>query len=166
MIVADASALASQGRAGVLGLACDAFEVHATRSSVDVLSAMSAFHGPRGDGARAALDRRDRLVVHERPSAGIETSRVDAAQGDCAALAVELDAEVLVTDDLLAVPELARLVPRAVVPSPVVLSALVRRGALAPADARFRLDELVVRPRWLAGPLRRRAAQSLGAAAG
>lgn len=166
MIVADEDGLASLGRAGVLGLAGDEFEPHTTASSVEALVETSARHGPRGDGARAALSQRGEFVVHDGASAVVETSRVTAAQGGCAALAVELDAEALVTDDLLAIAELDRLVPCAVVPSPVVLGALVSRGQLAPADARFRLDDLVVRPRWLAGPVSRRVATSFDAATG
>lgn len=164
MIVADASALASLGRPGVLGPACAEFEFHTTESSVDALGEMSAFHGPAGDGARAALDQCGGFAVHGANGDGIETSRVNAAQGDCAALAVELDAHALLTDDLLALPELDRLVLCAVSSSPVLLSALVRRGRLAPADARFRQEDLVVRPRWLARPVGRRVASSFGAA--
>ena len=166
MIVTDATALASLGRADLLGPTLDAFGVRTTPSSVERLERTCAFHGPSGEGARAAMDLLDQFVVRGEARSGLETSRVDAAQGSCAALAGGLEADALVTDDLLALPELTRFVPCAVVPTPVVLSALVRRGALAPGDARFRLEDLVVRPRWLAGPVRRRVGSSFEAATG
>lgn len=166
MIVADASALASLARANVLELAGDEFGLHTTRSAVEAMTERSAFHGPSGEGARAALDHRGSLVVHGSARTGVETSRIDAALGDCAALAAKRAVDLLLTDDLLALPELERLVSCTVAPTPVLLSALVRRGLLAPADARFRLEDLVVSPRWLAGPVGRRAVASFEEATG
>lgn len=160
MIVADASALGSLAGVQVLDLALDALDVHTTDLVIDTLEIASAFHGPDGDGARAALGDRDGLVVHRGDCTAFESSRVDPSQGSCATLAVELDANALLTDDLLALPELERLVPCPVANSPVVLAALVRRGVLAHQDARFRLEGLAERKDWLGRPVRRRALAS------
>lgn len=166
MIVADASALGSLASTGVLDLATEAFDVHTTAIVVTSLEETSAFHGPNGDGARAALSNRDRLVVHSWSREAFASSRVDLSQGSCAALAVERDVDALLTDDLLALPELDRLVPCAVADSSIVILALVRRGALAPQDARFRLDALADGRDWLGRVVCRRALASVGDAPG
>lgn len=163
MIVADASALASLGTARVLGATLGAFDVHTTDLVVESLEAESAFHGPAGDGARAALEHLDGFVVHRGDRVTFESSRVAPSQGSCAALAVELAADAMLTDDLLALPELDRLVHCAVVNSSVVLAALVRRGVLERQDARFRLEALAGSRSWLGRPVYRRAMASLDA---
>lgn len=156
MIVADASGLRSLAAARVLGLATPAFDFHTTDLVVEALEGASAFHGPDGEGARVALDARDELVIHRGDPDAFVSSRVSPSQGSCVAVVRDLDGDALLTDDLAALPELARLVPCVVTP-PIVLSALVRRGVLALPDARFRLEALARTGGWLGRPVYRRS---------
>lgn len=161
MIVADASGLGTLANAGVLELAVAEFEVHTTDRVVTALETVSAFHGPVGDGARLALVHREGIVFHRVDQDAFETSRLDAAQGGCATLARDLDADALVTGDLRAVPELDRLAQSLVASPSLVLVALVRMGALTRQDARFRLEALADAGGWLGKPFNRRALASL-----
>lgn len=156
MIVADASGLRSLAAARVLGPAIEEFDVHTTDLVVEALEGASAFHGPDGDGARVAIDARDELVIHRGDPDAFVSSRVSPSQGSCVALAVNLHADALLTDDLEGLPELDRLVHCVVTP-PIVLSALVRRGVLAPRDAGFRLEALARTGGWLGRTVYRRS---------
>jgi len=165
VIVADASGLVALGSAGVLDGVAETFDVRTAGRAIAAVEVAAARHGPAGDGARAALARRDRVAVVEPEAEPIRTSRLDGAAGSAVALARELDAAFLLVDDDRAIHELRRLAPGDVVTPAIVLCALVRRGALSGQDARFRLDALLDRRRGLEAAVGRRGRRLLDGSA-
>jgi predicted nucleic acid-binding protein len=157
VIVADTSALVSLATGDLLDLVLDEFDVRTTRTVVDELRETAAYDDPSGEGARKALDNRDRLRVREVDPVETGSDRIDEGEESCVALSQDVGAAFLVTDDLRALPELQPLVDARVVISPLVLKALVERDVLTAAEARNRLDEIANRRSWLGAPIYRRA---------
>lgn len=157
MIVADASGLMALGSVGVVDPFVDEFDVGTTEAAIEAIEEASARHGPIGEGARAVLAVRGRLQLVAPDGAPVETSRLDEPAGSCVALARDLGAPFLVTDERRALHELGVLVPGQVVTPPIALAALVRRGTLIRRDAWFRLDARNDRLRGLEAALGDRA---------
>lgn len=156
MLVADTSALVSLAIADSLAPVCEEFEVHTTSTVVEELRETAAYDDPHGRGATQARDRLDATTVHDTEGA-FQSARIDAGEASCLALAREREADFLLTDDLRALPELDELTEAQVVLSPIVLRALVKRGALTETEARERFDGLVETRDWLGTPIYRRA---------
>lgn len=160
MLVADASALVSPATGDVLDLALREFDVHATDTVVAELDETAGYDDEHGAAASHALDRLDRVTVHEVSDPSFDASRVNDGEGSCVRLARERDAAFLLTDDLGALPELQALTDANVAISPIVLRALVKRGVLSDDEASRRLDRIAETRDWLGAPIYRRA-QSL-----
>lgn len=157
MIVADTSALVSLATADTLGLVLDEFDVHTTETVIEELEDTAGYDDAHGTAAQDALDMRERMTVHAVAGEVVTSSRIDAGEGSCCALAGELEADFVLTDDLRALPELQRLVEARVAISPIVLKALVKRGVLDRAGAVERLERLAETRDWLGAPIYRRA---------
>lgn len=159
MLVADTSALLWLATGGVLETALDEFDVHTTETVVEELEETSDYDDVHGDAAETVLGYLDRLTVHETDDRSFTTSRVGGGEGSCVELAADIDAEFLLTDDLRALPELQNLVDAEVAISPIVLRALVNRGALDAPEAEDRLARIARNRDWLGAPIYRRAQQ-------
>lgn len=157
MIVADTSALISIAAIDTLELFLAEFDVHTTDSVVQELEETSGHDDHHGDAAEIVLKNLDRMSVHRIPNGDFRSSRVDTGEGSCAILTNDLEADFLVTDDLRALPELQAVVDARVAISPIVLKALVQRGALEPEEAKHRLAKLAATRDWLGAPIYRRA---------
>ncbi|MFB6299797.1 MAG: hypothetical protein ABEH65_06000 [Halobacteriales archaeon] len=156
MIVADTSALISLATADIFDIVLVEFDVHTTDTVIEELEDTASFDDVHGAGAQQALNRQDQLTVHTVEE-GFTSSRVDTGEGSCCALADDIDAVFLITDDLRALPELQRLTDANVAISPIVLKALVTRGVLDRDDALARLERLAGTRDWLGAPIYRRA---------
>ena len=156
MLVADRSALVSLETISVLATVCEEYDVNTTETVVAELESTAEYDDTGGEAAQSCLDRRERLRVHTVDDP-LTSSRIDVGEGSCAVLAVDRDADFLLTDDLRALPELAGAVAAQVAISPIVLRALVNRGVLTADAARDHLDTLAERRRWLGSPIYRRA---------
>lgn len=156
MLVADTSALCSLGTVELAATMCGEFDVHTTETVVAELRETAEFNDRHAVAARRVLDVADELTVHD-VDASVQSARIDEGEGSAAALANELDAEFLITDDLRALAELRSLVDARVSFSPVVLRALVERGVLTEQAARDHLDEMAADRSWLETPIYLRA---------
>lgn len=159
MIVLDTSAFVTLAVADVLLLVLDEFDVHTTGTVLDELAATAEHDDVHGEAARAVLDGFSDGTVHEAEKRAFQSSRIDEGEGSCAVLAREEQADFLVTDDLRALPELQTLSGTRVAISPIVLRALVDRGALADEEALEMLDRMARDRSWLGRPIYRRAKQ-------
>lgn len=157
MLVLDTSALISLAVGGVLDPAFDEFSVATTTLVRDELVETGEYDDRHGRAARAVLDREDRIEVTDVTGEAFVTSRIDAGEASCVAAVRELDAAFLVTDDFRALPELQRVVPVEVALSPIVLRALVKRGALSENEARTAFDAIAEGRDWLGAPIYRYA---------
>ncbi|MFB6360913.1 MAG: hypothetical protein ABEH59_06270 [Halobacteriales archaeon] len=157
MIVADTSALISIATIDTLDLLLSEFDVHTTDTVLKELEATGGYADRHGSAAETVLDHRTRFTVHHIEERGFSSSRVDHGEGSSAVLTNELDADFFLTDDFRALPELQTLVEARVAISPLVLSALVQRGVLAPEEAKNRLAKLAESRDWLDAPIYRRA---------
>lgn len=157
MLVADTSALISLATADALDAALREFEVHVTETVLEELAETAEYDDSHGRAARVVLDHRADLTVRATEDVRLDSSRVDDGEASCAALARDVDADFLVTDDLRALPELQAVTDARVAISPIVLKALVKRGVLSHADARTRLESLAEDRDWLGAPIYRRA---------
>lgn len=159
MIVADTSALITLATARSLGIVLEEFDVHTTEVVIKELNATAEYDDVHGNAATAVFNQQDSLTIHSTDHVEFTSSRIDAGEATCVALSEELDATFLITDDLRAVPELNNLVEAKVAISPIVLKALVNRGALPNDEARRRIEELAAARGWLGRPIYRRAKQ-------
>ena len=157
MIVVDTSAFVSLATVDVLSLVLDEFDVHTTETVVDELEATAEHDDVHGEAARAALDGLSDVTVHEAKERTFQSNRIDEGEGSCAVLAREERADFLVTDDLRALPELQTLSSTRVAISPIVLRALVDRGAITQEEALEMLDRMASDRSWLGRPVYRRA---------
>ncbi|GAB7095434.1 hypothetical protein JCM30237_25870 [Halolamina litorea] len=157
MIVVDTSAFVSLAVGGALKETLAAFDVVTTLSVFDELEATAEYDDRHGNGAAAVLAAEDAITVVDHDGAEFETSRIDAGEASCAAAVQELDAAFLITDDYRALPELERLLDTDVALSPIVLRALVTRGALSEAEAEGAFDAIADGRDWLGGPIHRYA---------
>nr|WP_247729196.1 PIN domain-containing protein [Halovivax limisalsi] len=157
MIVADTSALVSLSCGDVLVIWLDEFDVHTSRCVLDELESTAAYDDTHGRAAAAVTENVERVTVHDTTGTVVETSRIDRGEGTCVALCNALDASFLVTDDFRALPELERLTEARVAISPIVLSALVKRGRLRADEADRRLERIAEDRDWLGRPIYHRA---------
>lgn len=157
MIVADTSALVTLSAAEVLDLVVAEFQVHTTATVEEELRATASYDDAHAVAARKCLDRIDGVEVQTVEFETFESARVDDGEGSCLELARREEAVFFLTDDLRALPELEALTEAQVAISPIVLRALVERGALEPAVASDRLDAVAETRDWLGSPIYRRA---------
>lgn len=157
MLVADTSALVSLAMADSLGLVLAEFDVHTTATVVEELKETAAVDDVHGRAASEALDSLEGMTVHEGAASTAQSSRIDAGEASCLALAEEQSAAFLLTDGLRALPELEVLTEAQVALSPIVLRALVERDVLGSDDASEQLDRLAASRDWLGAPIYRRA---------
>lgn len=162
MIVADAGGLIALGSVDAVEPFVEELDVRTTPETVDSIQAVSARHGWTGDGARAVLGVRDRFGISRAGGEPILTSRLNASTGSCLPLARELDAQYLLSDAQRALHEIRRLLTGTPITPAIALAALVRLGALAGRDARFRYQTLVEQRRGLEGALEARAGAVFG----
>lgn len=157
MLVADTSALVSLAIADSLAAVLAEFDVHTTATVVEELEETAAVDDVHGRAAKEALDSLEGVTVHEWSSSIGRSSRIDAGEASCLALAEKLGAVFLLTDDLRALPELEVSTEATVALSPIALRALVERDVLSSDEARDRLDRLAASRDWLGAPIYRRA---------
>ncbi|WP_265110719.1 hypothetical protein [Halosolutus halophilus] len=157
MIVADTSALISLATAEVDELVFAEFEVETTRTVIRELEDTAEYDDPHGRAAQRVLDHRAQFTVHDVAGGGFQSSRIDRGEASCATLAHQLEPAFLLTDDLRALPELQNVTAAQVALSPIVLRALVKRGALENGEARERLEQIAAARDWLGAPIYRRA---------
>lgn len=135
------------------------FEIHTTEVVVSELEE-TAEYDEHASAAQTCLDTIGEFHVHEGDVCGaneFESARVDPGEGSCVRLARESEADFLLTDDLRALPELRALTDALVAISPIVLRALVERGALEREEARQRLESAAETRSWLGASIYRRA---------
>lgn len=157
MLVVDTSALISLAVGGALETTLDEFEVVTTRVVVDELEETAAFDDRHGSGASAVLEHLNEVEVRDVDGGAFLTSRIDVGEASCAVVVRETDARFLVTDDYRALPELQRVVDAEVALSPIVLRALVKRGALDETDALEAFEAIAEGRDWLGAPIYRYA---------
>jgi len=156
MIVADTSALISVATIDLFETLLAEYDVHTTETVVEELETTAEYDDTHGRGAQCVLERINQLEIHTA-DADLETSRIDTGEASTVTLTNDLDAAFLITDDLRALPELQTLVDAQVAISPIVLKALVKRGALEHDTALELLEELAAERDWLGAPIYRRA---------
>lgn len=156
MFVADTSAFVSLATVSVLETVLGEYVVHTTETVRSELADTAVYDDTAADAATAALEFESRFTVHDVEDP-LRSSRIDAGEGSCAVLVREESADVLLTDDLRALPELDAAVDAQVALSPLVLRALVKRGVLDREVARSKVETLAKRRDWLGAPIYRRA---------
>lgn len=158
MIVADTSALISVATVDLLETLLTEYDVRTTETVLEELTDTAQYDDSHGRAAQCVLDNTDQMRIHDI-GAAVETSRIDIGEGSTAALANELDADFIITDDLRALPELQTIVDAQVAISPLLLKAFVTRGVLEHEIAEEKLEELAQQRDWLGAPIYRRAKQ-------
>jgi predicted nucleic acid-binding protein len=161
MLVVDTSAFVSLSVGGILDVVLEDFTVTKTETVLLELEATAEYDDVHGDTARGVLDARDQFTILDIDGNEYETSRVDAGEASCIAAVQATDASFLLTDDFRALPELQRLVNVEVALFPIVLRALVKRGALEDAAAREAFERIAEGRDWLEAPIYRYAQQLL-----
>ena len=157
MIVADTSALITLATADTLQTVLTEFDVHTTETVIQELEETAEYNDIHGDAAIETLNQKDSFTIHNSEGSGFESSRIDSGEASCITLIQEQEAEFLITDDLRALPELQSLVDAKVAISPIILKALVKRGALTSKEAVERVEQLAEARDWLGKPIYRRA---------
>lgn len=161
MLVVDTSAFVSLSVGDVLGIVLEEFTITTTEAVLSELEATAEYDDLHGETASDVLDARDQFTILDIDGEEYETSRVDADEASCVAAVRGTDASFLLTDDFRALPELQRLVDVEVALSPIVLRALVKRGALEDATAREAFDRIAEGRDSLEAPIYRYAQQLL-----
>lgn len=157
MIVADTSAFVSLAVGDVLALFLDEFDVVTTAAVIAELEETAAYDDCHGRGAADVLAREDRIEVVTVESPDLVTSRIDIGEASCVLAGRNVNAQFLITDDYRALPELQQLVDGEVALSPIVLRALVKRGALSDDEATAVLETIAEQQDWLGAPIYRYA---------
>lgn len=157
MIVVDTSAFISLATVDTLQLTFEEFETHATETVLEELETTAAYTDVHAEAATNVLEHRSQFTVHTVSGSDLETSRIDQGEASCVQLCQELDADVLLTDDLRALPELQNVTRARVAISPIVLKALVKRNRLTNEEAQNRVERLAENRDWLGRPIYRRA---------
>lgn len=157
MIVVDTSSFVTLSIGELLPLVLDEYDVHTTETVIEELTETAEYDDSHADAASGVLEHEAAITVHEVENSGFESSRVDAGEGSCAVLTRNVDAAFLITDDLRALPELQTLADANVAISPILLKALVQRGALSRGEALEQLDQTALNRDWIGAPIYRRA---------
>ena len=157
MIVADTSAFVSLAVGDVLELFLDEFDVVTTATVITELEETATYDDPHGRGAAAVLAHADRIDVVTVESPDLVTSRIDIGEASCVLAVRNINAQFLITDDYRALPELQQLVECDVALSPIVLRALVKRGALSDDETTAMLETIADQRDWLGAPIYRYA---------
>lgn len=157
MIVVDTSSFITLATAELLPLVLNEYDVHTTGTVFEVLTETAEYDDSHADAASAALEHEAEITVHEVENSEFQSSRVDAGEGSCAVLTRNVDAAFLITDDLRSLPELQTLAAAKVAISPILLKALVQRGALSRGEALEKLDQAAENRDWIGAPIYRRA---------
>jgi predicted nucleic acid-binding protein len=156
--VADASALVSLTSASLLSLVLSEFDVVVTDIVVGELKAMSAFDDAHGRAATEVLEKIDSMrVVNASDYQRFMTSRIDSGEASCLEIIDGGGCDYLLTDDFRALGEIEKQIGDAVVLSPIILKALVMRGAIGKSEALAKLGEIARKRDWLGRPIYRYA---------
>ncbi|MDZ5811480.1 hypothetical protein U4E84_08990 [Halorubrum sp. AD140] len=151
------SALISLAVGDVIDQTLAAFDIVTTPTVIEELEETAEYNDRHGTTATTVLRQTDALTVQEADGASFVTSRVDAGEASCVAVARDVDAAFLVTDDYRALPELQGLVGAEVAVSPIVHRALVKRDALSSEDAETAFETIAAGRDWLDAPIYRYA---------
>jgi predicted nucleic acid-binding protein len=157
MLVIDTSAFVSLAVGGVLDPVLTEFEVVTTEAVIDELEETAEYDDRHGQAASAVVGCADRFGVVDVDGESVATSRIDAGEASCVAAVRETTADFLITDDFRALPELRQLVDVEVALSPIVLRALVKRGALSEDEAKDAFETIAEGRDWLGAPIYRYA---------
>ncbi|GAA0250441.1 hypothetical protein ACFFQF_32450 [Haladaptatus pallidirubidus] len=157
MLVIDTSAFISLAIGDVLDDVLTEYDVVTTTLVIDELESTAEYDDVHGHGAVTVLERSDRIEILDIPAPELSSSRIDAGEASCVAAIEETDAAFLITDDFRALPELTTLVSADVALSPILLRALIKRGALTDSEARSALDTIARDRDWLGAPIYRYA---------
>ena len=157
MIVVDTSALISLAVGDALEPVLTEFDVITTQVVREVLKTTAEYDDRHGAGPATVLDADSMLRIVETHEEAFETSRIDAGEGSCVAVAQARDADFFVTDDYRALPELQQVVDAEVVLSPIVLRALVKRGGWSEQRAKTAFGAIAASRDWLGAPIYRHA---------
>lgn len=159
MLVVDTSAFISLAVGNVLETVTSEFDIVTTEAVVDELEETAEYDDRHGTAARNALRLVEDLGVIDVSGEAFVTSRIDSGEASCVAAVREVDAAFLITDDYRALPELRELVAVDVALSPIVLRALVNRGALREEEAKTAFEMIAQGRDWLEAPIYRYARQ-------
>ena len=165
LIVADTSALVSLGTvAGAspnpLDFLLDSHTVVVPEQVVDELTETASYDDASGEAARAVLDRRS--AFETRSVELDETFPLDDGENAAVTLANDIDAVQLLCDEFnrLALVH-ASLAETRLVTTPILLTALVRNGAISPDAADEFLAEMCDARSWSSNSYVERAQSTL-----
>jgi len=161
MIIVDTSAFISLAVGGALEPAIDEFEVTTSETVLNELVKTAEYNDNHGEAANRVLKMEDNFGVVAVDSDEFVTSRIDHGEASCVAAVRQETADFLITDDYRALPELRELVDAEVALSPIVLRALVKRGALSEKEAIAAFETMAEGRDWLGAPIYRYARQLL-----
>lgn len=156
-VVVDTSAFISLAVGDVLDEALTAFDIVTTPTVIEELEETAAYTDRHGTAATTVLQRTETLTIQDADGTPFETSRIDTGEASCVAVARDVDAAFLVTDDYRALPELQSVVDAEVAVSPIVLRALVKRDTLDSERAETAFEEIAAGRDWLDAPIYRYA---------
>ncbi|WP_396613366.1 hypothetical protein ACH9L7_17195 (plasmid) [Haloferax sp. S1W] len=159
MLVVDTSAFISLAVGDVLEPVVTEFDVVTTDAVFDELERTAEYDDRHGAAASDVLNRRGEFEVVDADGDTFVTSRIDDGEASCVAAVRDVDAAFLITDDYRALPELRELVDADVALSPIVLRALVKRGALSEGAAKAAFETIADGRDWLGAPIYRHARQ-------
>lgn len=159
MLVVDTSAFISLAVGGILETVVSEFDVVTTKAVVNELAETAEYDDRHGTAARNTLELVGDMKIIDVSGDAFVTSRIDSGEASCVAAVREVDAAFLITDDYRALPELRELVAVDVALSPIVLRALVNRGALPEEEAKEAFEMIAEGRDWLEAPIYRHARQ-------
>lgn len=159
MLVVDTSALISLAVGDVLETVASEFEIVTTEAVVNELAETAEYDDRHGTAARNALELVEGMKIIDVSGDAFVTSRIDGGEASCVTAVREVDAVFLITDDYRALPELRELVAVDVALSPIVLRALVSRGAIHEEEAKAAFEMIAEGRDWLEAPIYRYARQ-------
>lgn len=158
MLVVDTSAFISLGLCDETGDLLDGFEVHTSREVIQELEEISEYGDREAEAAREVLDEKEKMMIHEVGKAGeFKHGRIDRGEGSCGVLAEKIRPDLLVTDDIRALPYLENISSTRVVISPIVLKALVKREVLDEKEAKKKVKVMLKERDWFETPIYEKA---------
>lgn len=162
MIVADTSALVSLASGSVLELFLEEFDIAVSGKVMRELKELAGGMNRSSENAREILANKENLTVHTTQEEGPTSSTIDAGEASCVLLVRKLDADLMITDDYRALPEIERILGKdRVAISPIVLKALVKREVLNREEAVEKLEKISKNRDWLHRPIYRKARELL-----